>query len=376
MYHEKKEAIPLDLLKIENINDDQKESFQKLFLLESFTKAKTFHDQVKIACKVLRDESEPKISYANLGIFFNRAPGTIQKHHMRSKKTTLSPGRPPILPMECLNTIKQIIYENFNQRKPVTYDYLIDEIQKQYKIVVKPDTLRHICRGIPDIKSVRGEPMEKERVNSSREDILNYYTELEAVIEDVPGGFIFNVDESGCSDWCDAQEMRVLVPSSYEENSIKIPIDRNSKRATLVGCISADGKCMKPLILLPRKTIEEDIRLCGYNDDNALFAYQKNAFMTTVLFDFWAENVFFPELTRKRKEKEYVGPAILIMDGLGAHYSQTFIEECNLNGVYIIFLPPHTSDQCQPLDLVTFALLKRNYNKLTFNKLKSMQSNF
>ena len=46
------------------------------------------------------------------------------------------------------------------------------------------------------------------------------------------------------------------------------------------------------------------------------------------------------------------------MDGLGAPYSQTFIDECNLNGIYKIFMAPYTSDQCQPLDLVTFALLK------------------
>ena len=38
-------------------------------------------------------------------------------------------------------------------------------------------------------------------------------------------------------------------------------------------------------------------------------------------------------------------------------YSQTFIDECNLNGIYKIFMAPYTSDQCQPLDLVTFALL-------------------
>ena len=75
------------------------------------------------------------------------------------KKTTLSSERPPILPMECLNTIKQIIYETFNQKNLVTYDYLIDEIQNQYKIAVKPDTLRYICRVILNIKSFRGEPM-------------------------------------------------------------------------------------------------------------------------------------------------------------------------------------------------------------------------
>ena len=64
---------------------------------------------------------------------------------------------------------------------------------------------------------------------------------------------------------------------------------------------------LNPLIPLPIKTIEKDIRLCICNDGHELFAYQKNALMTG--------RVSFQDL--------------------------------------------HTNDQCQPLDLVTFALFKR-----------------
>ena len=60
---------------------------------------------------------------------------------------------------------------------------------------------------------------------------------------------------------------------------------------------------LNPLIPLPIKTIEKDIRLCRCNDGHELFAYQKNALMTTALFDFWAENVFSKNSQEKEMKK-------------------------------------------------------------------------
>ena len=43
--------------------------------------------------------------------------------------------------------------------------------------------------------------------------------------------------------------------------------------------------------------------------------------------------------------------------------------------MYVCTLVPHSSDQTQPLDLVTFSLFKRYYSRSTFNYLISNQSN-
>ena len=210
---------------------------------------------------------------------------------------------------------------------------------------------------------------------ASQEDIQNYYFELSAWIEDIPGAFIYNVDETGCCEWVDATEVKVIVPKSYFEERINIPVDRNSKRATLIGCIVGDGTNMKPMIILPRKTIENDIFLAGYNENNVLFAHQKNGFMTTTLFEYWAENVFFEEIESKRTIYDYQGPALLILDGFKCHHSEKFILECNDRNIYTLFLVPHSSDQYQPLDLVTFGVMKKNYPKMSFRRFETKQSN-
>ena len=134
------------------------------------------------------------------------------------------------------------------------------------------DTLRHFCRNIKEIKSVDGVPMEKNRIEVNIDDLKQKYNELDNHLKNIPGEFVFNVDESGCSEWIDAQAIKVLVPSDFANSSIKIPKDRNSKRVSLVGCIAADGEALKPMLIIPRKTIESELALYGYNSNVVSYA--------------------------------------------------------------------------------------------------------
>ena len=143
----------------------------------------------------------------------------------------------------------------------------------------------------------------------------------------------------------------------------------------MVGCISGDGTALKPLIILPRKTIEEEVITFGYNTNHVLFAYQEHAFMTARLFEHWAESILFEEVGRRREATGYTGPCVLILDGLRAHHSDSFESACYERGIILHFLVPHTSDQVQMLDLVTFGLMKLWISRSTFNALSSKQSN-
>lgn len=100
--------------------------------------------------------------------------------------------------------------------------------------------------------------------------------------------FIFNIDEAGCSNWDDRHYTKVLVPCEYDNNKIPIQEDRNSKRLS----------SMKPLIIVHRITVDNDIKLAGYNEDSALFSCQNSGLMTAKLFLKWSKDIFFPELVK------------------------------------------------------------------------------
>jgi hypothetical protein len=63
------------------------------------------------------------------------------------------------------------------------------------------------------------------------------------------------------------------------------------------------------------------------------------------------------------------------MDGLGSHHIDRFLAECKTRQIDVLFLIPHASDQIQPLDLLTFALMKQGFSASKFNRLLNPQSN-
>ena len=338
-----------------------------------FGHAKTMRQQVILVSKVLFDDNS-RINYSTIAKIFKSNVNSI-KRHINSPVNLYKNGRPSIFPEGTKEFIIQIVYEQFQKKNPINYDFLQEAIWKQYNITVLSDTLRHFCRNIKEIKSVDGVPMEKNRIEVNIDDLKQKYNELDNHLKNIPGEFVFNVDESGCSEWIDAQAIKVLVPSDFANSSIKIPKDRNSKRVSLVGCIAADGEALKPMLIIPRKTIESELALYGYNSNVVSYAYQEHSFMTSKIFEQWANEIFFPYVIEKRKRLHYNGDALIILDGLGAHDSVGFKEGCERYNIKILTLVPHSSDQTQPLDLVTFSLFKRYYSRSTFNYLISNQSN-
>jgi hypothetical protein len=98
---------------------------------------------------------------------------------------------------------------------------------------------------------------------------------------DIPASFVFNVDESGCCEYADRREVRVLVPDDYEGDSIPVPVDRHSNRSTLVACITADGFRFKPFAIIDRVNAEKELLMFGYHARNCALNFQENAYMNT-----------------------------------------------------------------------------------------------
>jgi hypothetical protein len=97
--------------------------------------------------------------------------------------------------------------------------------------------------------------------------------------------------------------------------------------------------------------------------------------MTTRLFELWAREVFFPAVVQRRVEFKYTGRALLLLDGLSSHHTDEFLQTCAGQDIDVLFLVPHSSDQTQPLDVVTFALMRRHFSISRFSRLENPQSN-
>lgn len=336
-----------------------------------FQSAKSEREQVHY-CAKWRENVAVKVSHQDLADFFQVNKSTITYHLSRpfdvwSGCTAGTIGRPPLFSAEQRQEILDFVECRFRMRMPASYEDLRDFTEEKWGIVPQVGTLRSIIAEWDAVKTVDGEPMEDSRLYSSREEIENYFEEIGELVRGaaIPAAFVVNVDESGFDQFVDARQTRRIVPARYEQNRIPVGVTRAEKRATLIAAICADGTALRPMIVLQRETIEKELLLRGYTPDKVRLCRSETGFVNSTLFLEWGKRSFFPEMRQRRAQLDYDGPILLIMDGFGCHQTDEFLELAEAENIACRFLPPHTSDQLQPLDLGIFANQKRWQGNIT-----------
>jgi hypothetical protein len=113
---------------------------------------------------------------------------------------------------------------------------------------------------MPNLKTIVGVPYETGRVALDSAIVQDWLTALGDQVHEIPRAFVFNMDETDCSDWADRpREIRVVVPAQCPEANLAVPVDRSSKRASMAVCITADGSCMRPFVVVHRTRRSGDV---------------------------------------------------------------------------------------------------------------------
>lgn len=285
------------------------------------------------------------------------------------------PGRPKVLTETEINLLIEEVKKLIeNKEYPTLYDmvqFIIENVQKS----ISPETIKNylINNGF---KIIIGRPMEDNRALVDENLIDKYYEDLANIINGTPASLVFNMDEAGEDDYVDTHSYNVIVQSDFQDKSINIPVRRRQKRSTLVHCISCDGTYLKPLLIIPRKTVDSII-FKKLTPANLLIKYQQKGFSNSELIKFWLENIFFPAIEEKLQiEKErsnYKGYAYLIIDGCSSHAKALQNYNLEEKRIKIIYLVPHASHLLQPLDLVIFSLQKMYTTRKVISEKLSTQ---
>jgi hypothetical protein len=222
--------------------------------------------------------------------------------------------------------------------------------------IVAADTLRHYIHRLPEFKVIDGVPFEADRLESDPEAIDDYFNSLQHILIDFPAAMVVNLDETGHCEWVDSRIEKVIVPVEFPDGRIPVPVNRHSTRSTLLGAITADGGRLKPLVIISRETVETERYENGLTPDRVMYAKQENAFITQELFAEWVAQVLFPYFATTRASLNYDGHGLVIFDGCSAHSGDWVEEEALWHGIEYVTLPPHSSDQVQPMVLGIFAV--------------------
>jgi hypothetical protein len=129
------------------------------------------------------------------------------------------------------------------------------------------------------------------------------------MVEGVPRQFIFNMDETGSSDYADRREITALVPARSTATSVPVPVDPHRLH-----------RCRR----VPNAAVRD--RIAGlayyaYDYHNVAIVSQENAFMTSSLFEIWADE--------RRRDLGYQGNVVLLLDGLGLARIAVSMSSCS-----------------------------------------------
>jgi hypothetical protein len=174
---------------------------------------------------------------------------------------------------------------------------------------------------------------------------------------------VFNLDEVGISDWEDRKPTNVMVSITASLHNIHRRISRSVKHISIVTCISADGACLIPYVVISQdsEAIHRALEATGMQlGTNMILKHRDKPYANAVLFENYVRIVLLSHLLIGRlshnlREEE----AVLSMDNCSPHLTPIVLDLLSTARVRIVILAPHTMQIFQVLDLTLFEVFKR-----------------
>jgi hypothetical protein len=165
---------------------------------------------------------------------------------------------------------------------------------------------------------------------------------------------MYNMDETGVL-LSDLNTVKVLVSRSDARGRRGVGLRRTM--ITAVECISADGRCIAPLIIWPGKALRAT--WISHDTPGWHYACSETGYMNSKLNLYWVKNVF----DANTKDRARGRPRVLIVDGFNTHESEAVMTYCFENNIVLCRQPSHTTHKTQPCDVGVFSPLKTAYRE-------------
>ena len=210
-----------------------------------------------------------------------------------------------------------------------------------------------------EIKTHRSRKIDTARFNGATTDRIKAFFQLLQLpaIKDIPKENRYNMDECGVME---GQGHNGLVLGNAEKSVVLQKNPGSRIWTTIVECISADGRALTPLVIFKGRTVQQQWFpenldfLSSWDFTSSIKGWTNDKIALT-----WLKTIFIPQtMPQKKGEKR-----LLIIDGHGSHATDDFMFECFYNGIYVLWLPPHSSHVTQPLDVAVFGPVKNAYRR-------------
>ena len=187
-------------------------------------------------------------------------------------------------------------------------------------------------KNTPELHTIKTKPISSHRVDIHTEQDLRDWFEKEykPVLEFTrvrSGKYIHNMDEKGCRLACPAGE-DVVVPVGIKEMYVGVPENRLS--VTVVESISADGKAIPPLVIVPGR----NIMMSWFSEQMTgaeVISVSPSGYTNEGICMQWLDH--FIQHNKCGPQEHW---RILLLDGATCHQTDDFILKAKINHIWIV----------------------------------------
>jgi hypothetical protein len=151
-----------------------------------------------------------------------------------------------------------------------------------------------ICRSI-----VR--PQENVRLEVPHKHLDQYIRLIKKYLPLVPMELLFNIVESGFSDWAERKPKWVLIPTEARETTLHYPASRKIRHQTLACCVMAAGDAYCPLLVssdpAARAVFEHQIR----DGIDLQIEISLSPYVNAEIFERYVDTVLIPAVEANRQ---------------------------------------------------------------------------
>lgn len=159
---------------------------------------------------------------------------------------------------------------------------------------------------------------------------------------------LYNMDETGMP----LEHRAPNIIAKKGKKKVRYRSTGNKAQITVVGCVNAVGNAIPPMVIYAAKSFNAD--WCKCDIPGTGYALSPKGWIDQELFKHWLVSHFVVNAVSAR-------PLLLLLDGHSSHYRPDTIQYAREQDIILFCLPPHTTQECQPLDVSVYRPLKMHW---------------
>lgn len=307
-------------------------------------------------------ETANTFSTKNLADIFDLTPSHVRKILSKGPpKPDSHVGRPFTLSRQEENALLLEIEQKAASQGYITQSEIIKWVREKYgKYLTYGWISNFLTRRSGQVIELTVGSQEELRLQVPRIYLQRYLRLIPRVVVGKSLELIFNLEETGISDWEDRRSKKIVAPATLQGRDLHVAVSRKIKHETLLCTVSAAGDAYNPLLISSDEKIGQLFEKLPIRENVDLSVlFKRPAYVNADIFQWYIFNKFMPVIQSERKDgspEENI--AIAFWDNCRCHCSDDLYRSLAEDWILVVTYPPHTSGLFQVLDRLVFGVLK------------------